>query len=272
MTEETNLPKVKTENKLGLVQRTVTGIAILSAFFALFNFFLLFYSSLQGLSQKIVEKQNYNSTMMLRNMIFENLEKLNFLTEERNLVLVSLTRDAELNNTSPYLSGQTGANFLAFDLTNNSTSTLVMKDLALPIYVNGGHSTTTFEVTSDFSLAYDSRDQGVFAGDLIISAELYDLTEDKLIATSTVITQEGYLVFNNFNYYLIPQNIQTLVVRGELSTSTPYGLFPDYFSLDLNSSRYKLYFYDQEGLKVTAKPNNLNYRSEPVIYHSIIKE
>lgn len=261
--------KTKIAEKVDVGQKIIAGVAILCAFTALLNFSILFNYGIQGLSQKMVENQSQQSTALLNNLIFGTT---NASAQDReNDVLLNLTRNNELNNLATYITSQQDVNLLAFDIVNNATSTLILSDIRFLAYVNGGYSTTTATSTYLFSPGWSYFDGGVYATNIIENIELYNYFGGyyTAIASSTPITQQGYINFYDLSYYLSPQATTTLVIRGDITNSAPYGNYADLISLDIQDWRRDVYINNMLGRRVKSGPNNINHSTQPLIYHLI---
>jgi hypothetical protein len=261
--------KIKVSEKVDVGQKIIGGIAVLCAFTALLNFSILFNTGLQGLSQQMVENQSKQSITSLNNLLLK-ITRVEAQNRENNVSL-ALTHNDELNNLAVYTSGQQDVNLLAFDLTNNSTSTLILSDMRLLAYVNGGYSTSSPTSTYLFSPGWNYLDGGVYAASIIENIKLYNFFEGHYteIASATTITEQGYINFYDLSFSLSPQNITTLVIKGNITNSAPYGDYSDLISLDIQDWRRDVYIYNMVNNRIRTGPNNINHSSQPRIYHMI---
>jgi len=264
-TNKTLTQQVQTKEKVDTMQKVVLGVGMLCAFFTLINFAMLMSAGINNLGEQLTAPQtNFNRVVLTKQ------------TDEERENAVQLSLNRELNNYTSYYPGQQNVTLLAFNLTNYTTSTLLMTQLKILAFVNGAFASGTPTTSSYFSAGYSPLDGGVYSNNLVNSLKLYQYQNGQytlLTTTTPPIGSDGYVTFNNLNlplpYTTSTLPIITLVLEANVSSSTPYGLFPDGIAMDINNCRQDVYVYNNQGQRVQVGPNNVNGDNRPVVYHEI---
>lgn len=256
--------QVQVQEKTETMQKVVLGVGMLCALFTLINFAVLMSAGINNLGKQLTAPQTTFNRVVLTKQ-----------TDEERETAVQLSLNRELNNYASYNPSQQNVTLLAFNLTNYTTSTLTLSSLRMLAFVNGISSTST-PTTTSYSAGYSPLDGGVYANNLVNSLKLYQYQNGQytlLTTTTPPMGSNGYVHFTGLNlpipYTTSTPPIITLVLKADVSSSTPYGLFPDGIAMDINNCRQDVYVYNNQGQRVQVGPNNVNGGNRPVVYHEI---
>ena len=252
--------QVQVKEKLDVTTKVVLGTGIFCALVFLINFVLLFNVGVAGINQAFLSES------------IKKVKVINQLDEDRE-VGVQLSLNWELNNLQTYSPSQQDVNLLAFDLINNSTSSVTLTELRLLPFVDGlGVPSTS---TLRFSPGRSNLDGGVAANQIIENLDLFQYINGyyyQLNASSTqIIPSQGYYVtFNDLAVTLEPSGTSTtLVLMGDVTSEAPYGWYPDAISFDMKNWRTDVFIYNQNNQRVKAGPNLFNGGQRPRVYHQV---